>query len=52
MGKLHEKFSKKKWKDCCTKLCDECKIASAYIKKYGRKQAEGKIKKDQKKILG
>lgn len=51
MSKLRKKFSEKEWQDCCGKLCDDCKIARAYMKQYGRKEGEKKIKKDQKKVI-
>lgn len=51
MSKLRNKFSKKEWQDCCSKLCDDCKIAHAYVKHYGKKDGEKKIKKDKKKVL-
>lgn len=51
MSKLRKKFTEKEWQDCCGKLCDDCKIARAYIKHFSKKDAEKKIKKDRNKIV-
>jgi len=50
MAKLRKKFSKSAWHDCCGKLCDDCTMADAYIKEYGKKKGKKKLKRDQKKI--
>jgi len=50
MEKFRKKFSKSAWHDCCGKLCDDCKIADAYIKEYGEKKAKKKLKSDHKKF--
>lgn len=50
MVKFRKKFSKSTWRDCCGKLCDDCKIAEAYIKEYGENKAKKRLKRDQKKI--
>jgi hypothetical protein len=49
MAKLRKKFSKSAWKDCCGKFCDDCKIAEAYAKEYGKRDGEKKLKRDSKK---
>lgn len=51
MAKLRKQFSAAEWDDCCTSLCGGCKIARAYIEKYGEKKAKKKMKKHQKKTL-
>lgn len=51
MSKLRKKFKEKEWQDCCGKLCVDCKIAKAYKKHFGKKDAEKKIKKDRNKII-
>jgi len=43
MEKFRKKFSKSAWHDCCGKLCDDCKIADAYIKEYGEKKAKKRV---------
>lgn len=48
MSKLRKKFSDKEWQDCCGKFCDDCKIALAYKKIYGKKEGAKKLKKDSK----
>ena len=50
MAKLRKEFSKKEWDDCCGKLCSDCKIAAAYLKKYDKKEAKKKMKKERKKV--
>ncbi len=50
MAKLRKKFSNSAWRDCCGKICDDCKIADAYIKEYGKNKGEKKLKRDHKKI--
>jgi phage-related protein len=50
MVKLRKKFSKSAWRDCCGKLCDDCKIAEAYIKEYGEYKGIKRLKRDPKKI--
>jgi hypothetical protein len=52
MAKIKKKFTKRSWDDCCGKFCDDCKIAMAYIKKYGKKDSRKKFKKDYKKLKG
>lgn len=49
MSKLRKEFSEAAWKDCCGKFCDDCKIAESYKDKYGKKEAQKKLKKDKKK---
>ena len=49
MSKLRKKFTDKEWEDCCGSFCKDCKIASAYRKKYGDKEGEKKFNKDKKK---
>ena len=51
MSKLRHNFSHKEWKDCCTKFCKDCKIAQAYKEKFGKKEGQHKLKKDQRKVL-
>ena len=50
MAKFRKKFSNSAWRDCCGKFCDDCKIADAYIKEYGKKDSQKKFKRDYKKI--
>ena len=50
MAKIRKKFTKQSWDDCCGKLCDDCKIADAYIKEYGKKTGNKKLKSDHKKV--
>lgn len=49
MSKLRKFYSDKEWQDCCGKMCDDCKIALAYRKRYGKKEGSQKLKKDKKK---
>jgi hypothetical protein len=49
MTKFRKKFSKRAWRDCCGKICDDCKIADAYIKEYGKNNGKKKLKSDHKK---
>jgi hypothetical protein len=49
MAKLRKKFSKTAWHNCCGKLCDDCKIADAYIEKFGKKKGKKKLNRDHKK---
>jgi hypothetical protein len=50
MTKIRKRFKKRDWKDCCGKLCDDCKIAKAYIKDFGKNDCRKKFKRDYKKI--
>jgi hypothetical protein len=50
MTKIRKNFTKQKWDDCCGKFCDDCKIAKAYTKKYGKKKSREKFNRDYKKI--
>jgi hypothetical protein len=50
MSKFRKKFTKRSWKDCCGKFCDDCKITRAYIKEYRKKNSRKKFKQDYKKI--
>ena len=50
MAKFRKKFSNSAWRDCCGKICDDCKIADAYIKEYGKNKGKKKLKRDHKKI--
>jgi hypothetical protein len=52
MAKIRKKFTKRSWGECCGKFCDDCKIAKAYIKEYGKKNSPKKFKKDHKKNNG
>lgn len=50
MSKLRKKFSEKEWQECCGKVCDDCRIALAYKKHYGRSEGGKKLKKHKKKF--
>jgi hypothetical protein len=50
MAKLRRKFSEDDWYDCCAKFCDDCKIARAYKKEFGKKEGKKKLKHDHKKF--
>jgi hypothetical protein len=49
VSKLQKKFPDAEWKECCGSFCKDCKIASAYRNKFGKKEGEKKLKKDKKK---
>jgi len=49
MSKLAADFSKKQWKKCCGKGCDDCKVYGAYIKEYGKKTGKKKFASDHDK---
>ncbi len=52
MSKLADQFSAKQWKKCCGKGCDDCDIATAYFKAYGKKHGKKKLKADRDKHHG
>jgi hypothetical protein len=51
MSKLKKEFSTADWKDCCAEYCNDCKIAKAYKKKFGKKEGKHMLRKDRKKVL-
>lgn len=51
MTKLKKEFTIEEWKNCCGDFCDDCEIVRAYKKKFGKKEARKKFKKDRKKVL-
>jgi len=46
MTKLARDFTKKQWKKCCGKGCDDCDVYNAYRKKYGKKSGKKKFAAD------
>jgi hypothetical protein len=44
--KLKSEFSRREWKDCCGHGCKKCRIAQAYIGKYGREEGLARLNAD------